>query len=346
MDAGQVKRIMKEWVDTSGCKTPGFLGAHLMGALVYMPDEAPFPPYRDTDLCLVVTQGTQEEPLELVYQGLILEVGLYNTEKYSSPETVLGDAGLAPNLAVPSTLSDPTGWLASLQTSVEAEYARRKWVQARCDQEKKAVDESFTWLPHITVPHQALCALAGSFGVGLAGLVAAACLKPPTHRRAFVLMRELLEPEGFGPLQEELLEIFGFAHLAPAQVKRWAADLAETFDRAVQVVRTPGGLNFKLQPHIRPYLVDASLEMIASGDHREAAGWAAVFLCTANDAIQADGLPEEKAYFRAKVDRLLAEVGWEDMRTYPARLQHARELADRVNAAADTLVACNPKIFD
>ena len=66
MNAGQVIEIAKEWVDQVGSKEPGFIGAHLMGSLVSMPKEAPFPSFKDVDLHLVLRDVPESEPREIL----------------------------------------------------------------------------------------------------------------------------------------------------------------------------------------------------------------------------------------------------------------------------------------
>ena len=50
-------------------------------------------------------------------------------------------------------------------------------------------------------------------------------------------------------------------------------ECATAFDRAVEVTRTPIPLGHKLQPYVKPYLVEGAREMIDEGYHREAVLW-------------------------------------------------------------------------
>ena len=40
------------------------------------------------------------------------------------------------------------------------------------------------------------------------------------------------------------------------------------FDRSVEVYRTPTPYGFTIRPHLRPYLAEATQEMINEGNHR------------------------------------------------------------------------------
>lgn len=346
MQVDQVIDLAKEWVETEGSQTPGFCGAHLMGALNYAPRDAPFPAYKDVDLNLVVEGAPGGEPHEIFYKGLILEYGTLDVDRYRSPATILSDPGLASNLAVDSILSDPKGMLAPLQSVVAREYAQRKWVQARCASTKNDVRQGLQGLQHAASPDQARLILWLYVTMGLTGLIALADLKPPTHRRSLIQMKALLEQYGRQDLQEAMLELLGFAHLRAAQVEVHVHNMAEAFDRAVHVTRTPVPGSFKLHPHVRPYLVDGAQEMIDQGYPREAMLWIWFGQAIANGAIQADAPADEKPHFQAMADQLYADMGWSTLQDVASHLPQARELADDVFRVADTIVVRHPDVVD
>jgi hypothetical protein len=346
MNVGQVIELAREWVETEGSQTPGFCGAHLMGALNHAPRDAPFPAYKDVDLNLVVEGAPGGEPHEIFFKGLILEYGVLDVKRYRSPATVLSDPELASNLAVDSILSDPKGTLAALQSVVAREYAQRRWVQARCASAKNDVLQGFQGLQLAASPDQARLILWLYVTMGLTGTVALADLKPPTHRRSLIQMKTLLEQYGREDLQEAMLELLGFAHLRSAQVEVHLHNMAEAFDRAVQVTRTPVPGSFKLHPHVRPYLVDGAQEMIDESHGREAMLWIWFGLAIANGAIQADAPEDEKPHFQAMADQLYADMGWSGLQDVASHLPQARKLADELFRVADAIVAGHPDIAD
>lgn len=118
MNVRQVIKLAREWVETEGCKTPGFQGAHLMGSITAMPSDASFALYRDLDMNVVVSEGTRTDHVNLPYKGLILEVASRELGEYRSPEVVLANPNLAPHIAADSILSDPTGMLQELHEAV------------------------------------------------------------------------------------------------------------------------------------------------------------------------------------------------------------------------------------
>jgi hypothetical protein len=95
---------------------------------------------------------------------------------------------------------------------------------------------------------------------------------------------------------------------------------------------------FKLQPHVRPYIVAGAQEMIDQGYHREAMFWISGFLMFANAAIQHDAPDAEKPIFQAKYDRLVAELGLQTPTDLATRLRDVQALADEIFAVADALI--------
>lgn len=337
MNVRQVKALAQEWVEVHGSRTPGFCGAHLMGGILSMPDESVFPPYDDVDFSLVL-QSTQEwETHDISYKGLILECGTVGIQYYRSSEAVLSNPQLASNLAVDSILSDPTGLLRPIHAVVKQEYAKRTWVQARCTFEKNLVTHSLEEAIKAPSPAEAFVPFALSI-IYMAGALIVADLRPPTHRRALVLMRDVLNRQGRAELQEATLRLLGCAHLTRQQVEAFLNDAAATFDRAVEVTRTAIPYGFKLHPHVRPYLVDGFQELIQEGHHREVTLWIMLMLIISNSAIQLDAPDAEKPLFQARLERLLQEIGLGTPHDVEAHLQGARELASNIFMLADEMV--------
>jgi hypothetical protein len=79
-----------------------------------MPDEAPFPAYKDIDLHLIFEEGSPALPsasvfmniLEIPYQGLMLEGGLKSLQEYQSAEVVLADPEIAHHFTKEITMNN------------------------------------------------------------------------------------------------------------------------------------------------------------------------------------------------------------------------------------------------
>jgi hypothetical protein len=337
MNVGQVIELVREWVDRHGRHIDGFRAAHLMGGILMLPHDAPFPAYRDVDLNIVCDGDRPTTTHDVAHNGLIIEYSLISIDKYRTPEDVLSNPELAANLKADSILADPHGILAPLHEAVAAQYADQRWIEARCAYEQQTVKQIMGGLWHVTAPTKALWLLT-SGALFLSGLLAEASLRAPTHRRSLVLMREVLYAQGHADLHEAVLRLLGWAELGRKEVEQYLGDCALAFDRAVAVTRRPVMMQYKLQPHIRPYVIDGAQEMIDQGYHREAMFWIAGFLMFANAAIQADAPDHEKPLFQAKLDRLIAEMGLSTAADVAARAREAQALADALFAVADALV--------
>jgi len=345
MKVGQVIELATEWVELEGRKTPGFHGTHLMGSIVTLPEDAPFARYRDVDLSVVVPDGGGRQNLDLPYKGLILEVGFHELEKYRSPEAVLANPSLAPHLAANSILSDPTGMLQELHKAVVKDYARRRWVLARCEYEKDRFSHCLAAMRRADTCAEVAVHLLIAF-VYVTGIVPVACLRQPTNRRSLILMRELLAPLGRMDLCEEALRVLGSACMTRPQVEACLDEAMRSFDRAVQVHCTRILGDFKLRPHVRPYVMEGAREMIREGHHREAMWWISWYHGLANAAIQNDAPDGEKAQHQSSYDRLLNRLGLSTPEDSAARVEQVRALAEEVFEVADEIVARNPEIVD
>lgn len=328
----------REWVDANARQMPGFCGAHLMGGVLAMPKDALFPAASDLDFNVICEGVGETKTYDIAYKGLILEYSVVDAEQYRAAEIVLGNPELACNLAADGILADPGGLLGALHQEVAARYACRRWVQARCDYEKRVVLQALERLAHVDEPRKAPWP-ALSAALFLSGLLAEASLQPPTHRRSLVLLRDVLGAHGRADLHETLLRLIGFADLTRPQVESYLDDCAAAFDRAAAVTRTPVPFQYKFQPHVRPYIVDSAREMIEQSGHREAMFWIGGFLMFANAAIQADAPAMERPIYQAKVDRLIDDMGLRTIADVRARAAAARDLAEAVFDIADALIA-------
>jgi hypothetical protein len=237
MNVCEVRQLVREWVDLYGSQDPAFRGAHLMGSINTMPEDAPFPSYKDVDFHLVLDTDKNRPNQELSYEGLILECASRSISAYRPLQTVLSDAGLAPNLAADSILSDPTGMLRELHQAVKKDYARCRWVVARCEGEKALALHHLDALGKALTPADVSNHLVW-LAAYLSGLMAVAYLEMPTHRRCMILMKELLERADRSEVHERALEVFGSAHMTRSQVGSYLQAGLSAFDRAVEVHRT------------------------------------------------------------------------------------------------------------
>ena len=342
----EITALVKEWALTQSGGIPGFMGAYLFGGITELPGDAFFPDYRDVDL-IVVTQGKsrpQEENLEVDFQGVMLEVGFMGLERHSSAEILASDPSIAPNFIHTQILADPAHFLGPLQAAVIALYPQRKTVIARCNMEKERLLntlESFRQAGSVDGAWISLWELLNN----VSGLLALADLRKPTHRRSLTLLKDILSAQGRLDLHEEALEIWGVVQMSRQRVQALLEEAGQLFDRALLVKRSPSPFDFKLRPHLRPYFIAASQEMIDEGNPREATFWMLVGYIIASLALMKDAPEQEKAAVARAYQSLAEEVGIGSPAARLARYQMAENYCGKIITLAYRILDQNPSIF-
>jgi hypothetical protein len=357
MDAGTAKRLAKDWVTARLAEWPGLQAAHLVGGLATMPDEAPFPVYKDVDIRLVFAEGSPAlQPtgpfvniIETEHAGLLIEAGVRSAREYTSAEAVLGNPEIAYHLTVPSTLYDPHRLLAGLAEPVRRGYRQRRWMRARVAFERAGLDGALARLP-MARAHGGLASailLLGYSCLYAGAAVQVAALRPPRiGSQLFLHLRGLLAEYGRSDLYEVILGVFGIQAATPERVEVLLVEGAALFDQAVGVRRTPHPFQHKLHAHLRPYFVASCRAMLDVGEHREALAWLTAFYLACSDVLVADGPERERPAHAARCAAFLAELGFDGAATFDARLAQARAAQEACFALADELVATHPDVMD
>lgn len=336
----EVVAIVQEWVDREASGWPDFAGAYLWGGITALPADAPFALYRDLDVVIVLTAGAPEEEREAFYRGISLEIICKNLDEHQDAQATLANPSAGPNLAVTRILADPTGAIGRLQQAVAAEFGQRRWVQARCAGGQRRVDAALAEMRQAATPGERFDAVRGYLNA-LSGMLAVAELARPTTRRTLALLHALLAGHGRADLHEAALGIMGSAALDAPAVERLLDRTIAAFDRAAAVNRTPIPYGFTIQPHLRPYYLEGSREMIAEGLHREAVFWIGcldvAYVVLANDAPEA-----EQPGFAAELSELYALLGYDSATAWTARLAAAERLAAEIGLLAAKRSALHP----
>ena len=341
----EVVGIVREWVDLHARHLPDFAGAYLWGGITALPADAPFPLYRDVDVVVVLTKGAHEDNLEVLYRGLMLEVVAKNLDTHQDPEAVLADPSHGPNMATTQILADPTGILVPLQQAVAADYGRRRWIRARCEAERASADQQLAAMRLVSNPTNSQEPLWPLWLLlsALSGLLAVAQLKRPTTRRTLSLLGELLDEQGRSDLHEAVLTVWGSAHMSRADVQAMLDQSVVAFDRSVEVYQTPTPYGFTIRAHLRPYLAEATQEMIDEGNHREAMFWIMTLATESYLVLQNDAPDAEKLVFAAQLQAMLAALGYTSAERWAERVAAAEHLTQEIYSIADALVALHPE---
>ena len=329
-------RNPRQWIE-------GFAGAYLFGGITSLPGDATFPQFRDVDLIVVLESGprSDEDNLELPFRGVVLEVGFRGLEEHRDPAAVLSDPELAPNLAHTTVLADPLCILEKLRKEVSEVYRRRRWVMARCEAEKQDVLCALEAMRQASDPLMRLIHL-WLVVRNLSGLLAVSVAETPTNRRALALMRDLLGDHHQIDLHREMLELCGISDLSRKTVEALLVNVAEAFDRAVEVKKTPAMHDWNLETYLRPYVVEGSQEMIDEGLHRESVFWIALPHATAQLVLRNDASEAEKPRFEQTFRHLLDQLDLIDPPDWPQRVSQAHTFATKIFDLADELAANHP----
>ena len=336
----QVVAIVREWVDLHARLLPDFAGAYLWGGITALAADAPFHLYRDVDVIVVLNGGALDDEEEILYRGLMLEVGTKDLAAHQDVEAVLANPSDGPNMATTQILADPTGILVPLHQAVAADYGRRRWIQARCAAEKASAEEWLAAMRRVATPADRMDAARVLLSM-LSGLIAVAQLKRPTTRRTLALLGELLDAQGRADLHEAALELMGSASMSRADVREMLDQCLSAFDHAVEVNQTPVPFGFAIRPHLRPYYLDGTLEMIDAGKYREAVYWISC-LDTAYLVLQNDAPDAEKPVFAVKLQAIYTALGFTSIEEWTKRVSIAERLATEIYRIADALVTQYP----
>ncbi len=304
----QIIEMARNHIQNNFADDPGFKGAYIIGSINHMSSDAPFPEYRDIDIGVITTNVEDRKNSEQDVNGYIVEVISVNPHLLSSAEKILSDCTHADNFAADSVLLDPDGFLTTLHTQVKTDFSRRKWVRARCEKEIENVRENL-----INMKQSATLAdfmfNFGRYVMFTTCALTAVHLQPPTHRRGPLQLRNILHKAGDDQLFTSYLKATGVHEISKVQAEQFLEDAVSAFDRAVKIFKTPMLYAYKLEPFIRPYLIEGTREIFREGGYREAMFWIARFYIIASMVIQNDGNEDEKPIAMAKTGQFLHALG-------------------------------------
>lgn len=339
----QAKAVARQWVLEVGRSTPGFFGAFYHGSIDWLPDDAVLPATSDVDVMVVLTDPPPpSKPGKFRYRGVLLEVSYVPRDQVRSPELVLGQSHLAGSFRTPSVILDPSGQLTELQAAVAKDFAKQRWVVARCEQVRNKILAHLQSLDEPAPLHEQVTAWL--FATGLTThLLLAAGLRNLTVRRRYVAARELLADYGHAAFYPTLLELLGGARLRRERVEQHLAALTALFDVASTVIRSPFFFAADLSDDARAVAIDGSWELIARGDHREALFWIAATYSRCQQVLFHDA-PALWERWSPGYWRLLGDLGIASPADPRWRGEQVRGALPYVWAVAEAIVATNPDI--
>lgn len=346
MLVSEAKAIARQWVLAETGQLPGFYGAFYHGSTGWLADEAELPATSDLDVMVALADPNPPvKPGKFSYQGVLLEISYLPQAELQSPERILGLSHLAGSFRTASIIADPTGQLTALQTRVTRDYAKRRWVYARCEHARSKILEGLQRLGELDqLPDQVLSWL---FPTGVTThILLVAGLKNPTVRKRYLAVRELLADYGQSAFYEPLLALLGCAAWSREQTAQHLGMMTQVFDVAKTVVRSPFQFASDLTDQARPIAIDGSWALIERGDHREAVFWIVATYSRCLQIFARDAPEALTVSFREGYRRLLGDLGIASYADLLRRGAEVEAFLPQVWAVAEAIMAANPEIED
>lgn len=346
MNVKTARERATQWVLDTGCRLPGFAGAYTVGSVNWLADEDEHPVTSDVDVKVVLdVEQLPENSGKFVHLGVLLDVSFVAFEALRSPEDVLGHYHLAAGFCKPGVIVDPTGHLTQLHSVVAREYAKRLWVERRCEHVRVAV---LDWIGRIQQARhyhdQVTCWL---FAAGaMAHLVLVAGLENPTIRRRYQAARQVLARCGHLDYHETLLACMGCAHLTRERVEQHLDAVADVFDCASRVIVTPYRFAGDISARGRPVSIGGSRGLIERGMHREAVFWLVTTYSRCQAVLMNDASVETREKYARGYGQLLSDLGIGSFDDLNKGGEQIRDALPRLGEIAQAIIEANPQIED
>ncbi len=342
----EAKALARQWVMEEAGSVSGLHSAYFAGSATWLPDNAALPATSDVDINLVLTNPSQGDKRgKFIYKGVLLEVTYLSIDQVRTPDQVLAHYHLAGGLRGNSIILDPSGQLTQLQVEVAYGFARRPWVRRRCEHARDNVLTGIRRLDE-TAPFYDQ-AIGWLFPTGVTThVLLVAGLKNPTVRQRYMAVRELLADYGHLDFHETLLKLLGCAQLGRGRVEHHLAALADVFDAATSMIRTPFPFASDISDIARPVAIDGSRDLIERGYHREAVFWIAVTYSRCQKVLHQDAPDELQDRFDTGHRQLLGDLGIASFTDLRERGDLVVTVLPRVWEMAEAIIAANPEIED
>ncbi len=339
----EAKLAAEEWVRCEGSRLPGMLGAFLAGSVTALPDGMPLPKSSDVDITVVMEEPRPVKAGKFRFRGVLLEVLYEAVERIRTPEAVLGDPHLAGGIRGMQIVADPSERLRRLQGEVSGKYACRRWVRQRCRTASATAAERLRPLDGSAPLHDRVTAWL--FGTSLTALIVLlAGLRPPTVRRRYAVVRDVLHECGRPDFHEALLQLLGCSDWSRSQAERHLHAVANAFDHAKCLPKGAFPFAADISNAARPVAIDGSRELIERGFHREAVFWMVATYSRCQWILHFNGLSEKRDRHRQGFLSMLSDLGISATADLETRRKHALRFLPRVLEMGDAVMAATPEI--
>jgi hypothetical protein len=340
------KAVARQWVDEVASRLPGFRGAFFHGSVNWLADDAPLPNYSDIDVIVVWDgPGVPRSPGKFIGAGVMLDVSFLAANELKSADTVLSNSHLAGSFRGTSVIADPSGMLTRLQAIVSRDFAKRQWVFRRCGHARDKILNFLAQVDEIEPLHDQV--ISWLFGTGVTThVLLVAGLRNPTVRSRYLAVRDLLSEYGWLGFHEELLELLGCSLMSRAQVDRHLTAMADAFEAAKTVMKSPFPFATDISDIARPIAIDGSQDMLDAGCHREAVFWIAVTYSRCQAVLHQDAPAEVCEQFTDGYRAMLGDLGIGSLDDLRSRADSVKAFLPDLRNVTEEIVAANPEIKD
>ncbi|NCD35220.1 MAG: hypothetical protein EOL87_17620 [Spartobacteria bacterium] len=345
MTIREIITMIRDYIQQK-CETDtGFKAAYLIGSMNQMELDDVFPSFRDIDVGVITDSVDDLHNEEELVNGYIVETVRSNPRFYADAEALLRDARYADNIAFGTILLDPAHFMEPLSAKVRAEFKRRKWVRARWENEYR---QAFQNLEQMKQANSAGAFMMnyGRFVMLMTGSLTVCHLLPPTHRRGPVQLRDALLKAGDAPLYNDYLKMAGVQNITPQDAENLLDDAVSMFDLAIKVFKTPIPYAYKLEPFIRPYLLEGTRDIFKDHGYQESIFWIARFYVIAAMVIINDGSAEQKQMAGQKLTAFMQALNIDTVEARKKRAACCETFLGTMRAYAENMTMHSPLYDD
>lgn len=332
-DAG---RRAQNWVDAYAAQTPNLLGAYISGSYLTTPPGAVWPGSSDIDIVLVFPQDACPPKMgKLREQGALLEITCMGEGEFASLEHILSTHYLAFALNAGAILYDPAGRFARLHQEAAAQYARRPWVDARCEGFYRQIGQSVAgYDPAAMTLPQKVNGWAFTTGISCFPLLLAD-LGNCTVRKRYTAARQVLEAHGMGGFYPRLLSLLAPEPLGRGRLSVHMGELEKTFSLACGTSGPSAQYHFRrdISPEGAAVAIGGSWELLSTPYPEDAVFWMLATFARCHIIFDMD----DPALGRERLPALwafLEDVGIRREEDFATRLRALADFLPELRAAA------------
>lgn len=292
MKIAYVKAQVQEWVRAHVGEFPGLVGAYISGSFLGAQPGGLWPASSDMDIMLVFEPGACPPKMgKRREKGVLLELSCLDAKELAPLEHVLSTHYLAYALNAGAILYDPQGILGRVHRQVQAEYARRPWVLARCESFYNRIKQGVQGFcpDHMGLPQMVN---GWAFTTGIACFpILLADLQNCTVRKRYPAARQVLEAYGLVGFYPQLLSLLVPEPLGQACLAGHMRQLEETFRLACGTAGASASYPFRqdITPEGAAIALGGSWELLDTPHPEDAVFWMLATFARCHIIFEMDG---------------------------------------------------------